>query len=691
MKFTFATFVPLMLVACAAQGSDSQPDMAASAPVAVATAKLADVDQAGPAGPEKVLAASIPDHQAGPNPPTKVAEVLGDVDAKLAEGAKKISDAAALAAAESELVAAPAKETEETVEAVKEAMEETLKAVAQDPVPAAPVAPVAPGNPVQVPTVKAPPVFQMPPAAPLPLPVVLGPDTQVDPHTLSGTNLGGPITVHGTTISEGELRRYICYAIGGKQLESMKYGVICDQEIAKRRAAGEDVSGLVVTDKEFDKAIEATRKDFLLKYPSLDFPIEVGRAFLSLDIYKIELRRTMLFDKVFFPQDPAKWPAVTTEAIILASNGRAFVDDAFESYASRVQYQKDQNLEELPPEDPILVDTLRSWLLESLNMFSQTETDVAKLPADALLIVDGVAINVDTLWTLVAPYVTWENVADARRFLTQIAVVEHDLAQRGVLLSQDEFEQAFASGGTFKDALAQYEMVAILLYGFPSMHANLRYERAMRSYRKMIAEELASDQGIAGFMQRANQIAGAARIDAEVILAGAYDFANARWNQPDGWKAAESKARELKKQLDAGADWGETLELHSDFWDPPMPEVGQKPQFGFNFKGRFGVQTRNQFLGDLHESEFTTFLRGKSIADEVFFDQVGGTISDVMKGRRGYYIARINSRTPGGSGLNLQVPQNREFAVNFVAMLKFGIFARQALTDALAAGKVTGF
>ena len=547
-------------------------------------------------------------------------------------------------------------------------------------------APAQQGPPAAAPK---PPPIQMPPIPAPPIEVVVGPPSKVDPLSLSGTNLGGPIQAFGKTISEHDIRRFLCFAVGGKQIDSHKFSILTAQELEKRKAAGQDVSKLVVTDAELQKALDKSRKDFLLKYPTLDFPTEVARAFLHVDIYKHELRRTLLFDKVFFPEDPNTWPDVTTQAIILASGGTAFVDDAKESYAQRKQVQIAQNLEDLPPDDPILVDTLRQWLLDSLNQYTVTEYHADKLPADVLITVEGAPVTVDEIWTLIQPHVTWENVADARRFLAQMAAVERDLEQRGALMSVEEFETNFMPGYGFKEAIASYEMVAVVLQGFPSMHADMRYERALRSYRKVIADRL-TDEAMAPFLQRANMIAGAAKVDAEVILASAFDYPRFAW-KADGWKSAEKKATELKQKLDAGADWGETLELHSEFWDPPMPEVGQKPQFGFNFKGRFGEQTRNQLVGDLHESDYLFFLRGTSVADSVFFDQECGKISGVMKGSRGYYIARLNSRRPGQSGLNLKVPQNREFMVNFVAMQHFGVHARKLLTEAIAKGEISGF
>ncbi|HUR26563.1 MAG TPA: hypothetical protein VM509_00135 [Planctomycetota bacterium] len=566
----------------------------------------------------------------------------------------------------------------------------------QTPIPGANPG-AAPGQgPATTPPPAAPPAktqpaaVQMPTTPPTPCPVVLAPQSKVDQLALSGKNLGGPIKVYDQTIDENAIRRFLCYGVGGKHIDMMKFDIICRGEIAKRKAAGVDVSQLTVSDAEVEKSLANTRKDFLVKYPSLDFPTEVARAYLHLDVYVSELKPSLLFTKVFFPEDPRNWPGVTTEAIIMASNGRGFIDDSIENYDQRKQLMVAQGLDEVPPDDPILTDSLRQWLLEALNQFSVIETDQAKLPADTLMIVDGEPIKVDDVWKVFAPHITWEHVSEARRFLAQMAVVEHDLRARGALLTQEEFEKSFAPKGNFREALSAYEMVGIVLQGFPSMQACMRYEHLQRSYRNVIKDDIATDAPMMPYLQRANMIAGAAKIDAEVILCSAFDFPQFRW-KVDGWKTAEAKAKELQQKLANGADWGDTLELYSEFWDPPMPEVGQKPQFGFAFKGRFGQQTRNQLAGDLLETDYTTFLTGKSLADEIFFDQKGGTISEPQRGPRGYYITRINSRSPASAGLNLAAPANRDFLVNYVCMARFGAYARQALTDALAKGDVKGF
>jgi hypothetical protein len=658
MKLTLSPFLPLLLLACASSVSSSGPKSEPGDPVAAQPkSKVEPAEPKVAAMPEgstsETPATKPPTPNQNATPPAKPQAPAGTARADADGGAQ-----------------APAATAQQGT------------APANGKTPPLPVVKASPPNQqfaVQVPTVP-----------PTPCPVVPAPVSKIDQHALSGKNLGGAIRVFDKTIDENAIRRYLCYGVGGKHLDVLKFDVICKEEIAKRKAAGEDVSMLVVTDADIDKAVEKSRKDFLLKYPSLDFPTEVGRAYLHLDVYKSALRPSMLFDRTFFPEDPATWPGVTTEAIIGASNGRGFIDDSIENYQQRKKLAEDQHLDEVPPDDPILTDTLRQWVLDALNQFSTVENDQAKLPADTLLIVDGVPIKVDDIWNVIGPHVTWENVSEARRFLTQMAVAEHDVQQHGVLMSQAEFEKDFAPNGQYRDALTAYEMVGMVLQGFPSMQACVQYERIQRSYRKLIKDEIATDAQLMPYLQRANMIAGAAKMDAEVILCSAYDFANSRW-KPDGWKSAETKAKDLKQKLDAGADWGDTLELYSDFWDPPMPEVGQKPQFGFVFKGRFGAQTRNQLAGDLMETDYSIFLNGRSLADEIFFDQKGGTISDPLLGPRGYYISRVNSRSPASSGLNLAAKPNRDFLLNYICMARFGAYSRQLLTDALAKGDVKGF
>jgi hypothetical protein len=232
-------------------------------------------------------------------------------------------------------------------------------------------------------------------------------------------------------------------------------------------------------------------------------------------------------------------------------------------------------------------------------------------------------------------------------------------------------------------------MLGVEVLGFPSLEAYARYQRIVESHERLIAGELADDQKLAAHLAVLNQITGAAKADAEVILLSAYDFDHVRWKE-NGWADAKRRAEELKRQIDAGADWGQMLELHSEFWDPPMPEVGQKPQFGFRFKGKWGPQTRNQLLNFMEESEYRIFLYGPSITDHVFFEQPLGTIEGPFKGPKGYYITRLISRTPPSRPLDLGQPVHRQIAEKHYAKVSMNERARALLDKGIESGAVKG-
>jgi hypothetical protein len=493
------------------------------------------------------------------------------------------------------------------------------------------------------------------------------------------------------TIGANDLKRYLALGLGRQQAEAAKVDVIIENELAMRAAAGEDISIYDVPKEKVDATLEKQRVEFLEKYPTLDFPTEVGRAFLSLDLYRDQLAQTLLFDRVFLPDNPDEWPPLTTEAIIQGTGGTAFVEDAKESYEHRHQQQLAQGLDEIPPDDPIFTDYLRSMVLETLLDFSTIVTNPPDLPEGVLYVIDSVPVKIDTIFDQVAPLVTRDQVEDARLFLTLMTLAEIDLAASGELLSQFDFEHTWQPGTPYAAMLKSHDMLARNVLGFPSLWTYEYYLRVQYSLRRRLAAELEDKELLGSYIPYLDKIAGAGKVDTEVILAAAYDWPNVRW-KPDGWAYAEKRASAIKKMLDEGADWKETLDLHSEFWDPPLPEAGRaKPEFGYNFKGRFGPQTRNQLLGRFEESEFTIFLRQDSVADRVFFDQEVNTVIGPFKGTRGYYISRLQSRTRPSSGLRLNEPKHIEFIVDHHMRRKFAELAHGLLAKAKSEGRLTGF
>lgn len=501
--------------------------------------------------------------------------------------------------------------------------------------------------------------------------------------------LGGPLKVEGREIPELEIKRFLAHGLGAKQLDRDKFQIIIENELQRRKAAGEDISKFRPTKADIDKKIEKDRVDFLLRYPTLDFAIECGRAYLSVDLYREQAEQAMMFDRIFTPDDPDQWPPLTREVITAEGDGPGLIDDAKESYEKRKQYAAEQGQTEVPPDDPIWVDYMRNVVLEALMGFSAVETNPEKLQPGWLASVDGQPVMIEQVYQRIRPHVTPDLVSDARKFLAIKALAEADFAKKGVLESRETFEKTFDPGNTFAETLVKYGMLAVSVQGFPSMESWVDYMRWFHSYQKVIADDLKDDAKLMTVLGPCNAMTAAAKVNVEVILASAYDDPNNRWRE-NGWAYAEQRAKEIRKELDGGADWKATLENKSEFWDPPMPDVGQKPQYGFNFKGAFGEQTHNQLLGFLRESEYRVLLDANSVTDYIFFKQRPGTIEGPLKGVRGYYISRVTGTTPPMKPLNMKDPAHRDLVTTHYTRAKLFAYLQDLLSKGIAERRVEG-
>jgi len=550
---------------------------------------------------------------------------------------------------------------------------------------------------------------------------------------------GEPVFFDGRRISDDELKRFLCHSAGWQETSKFKFQVLIEQELLRRKQQGasdEDLAKFAVGDEELERKLQYKKEDFLLRYPSLDFRTEVARANLSLDLYREQLRQELIFDKVFRPENPVEWPELT-RAIIIEGLGEQWIEDEKVSYRVRKERQVAENLPDMPEDDPIAVETTRSTILQALNNWAVVLIDedaiLAELPdagADAptdpaarerlrreraaktLMIVDKAPVLIDDVYSRIAPFVTSDQIEDAKRFLVNLALLERHIAERQkaeaervakeggeapkYLMTPAEFRTWWPSTGRnpttgYMEFLTQHEMLSSQVLGFPSLWCFAHYMRAMEGYKRSVASDLAKDEVISGVLPMSNQVRGAAKLGIHVLFVSAFDFDKFQW-KPDGWAQARARALELKQALDDGADWKATLELHSQWWDPPMPEMGNKPVQNFYFKGTFGDQqlTRNQIYGYLGESEYRTFLYGPPATDEIFFNQKMGTIGGPYRGPKGYYIARITSKTPPTRPLDLKEPIHRQIVEQDYLSRSLNSRVDTLLREAVASGLVKG-
>lgn len=488
-----------------------------------------------------------------------------------------------------------------------------------------------------------------------------------------------------------------------------------------------------VKDEDFEAEYQYTIDTFAKDYPVLDIGAEIARAFRSVEWYREQLRQTMYFDSVFLPANPANWPETTLEAMRSDPGGGALlIDDAKQSYEARLK-ASEKNGGKLPREDALYMTLVRQIVRDA--MFSVM---TYRFPSDGLP--PGVAFQADTngdgtpelelsieqLWKIVEPTINATEIREAKQwFVTSIATRDR-LLKESALLTTDEAKAAIEElSSGFENALLTLEQMATTSYFFPSLQNFVEYYTMREGFRKLIEPKLANGPGgelsptLREYYDRANRVMGLGMIDSEVILVSAMDIPRFRW-KPEGWAKAKAKAKDLRKQLDQNvADfnaqraaraeataqgkefkpereipdpyrfWSQLVDDHSEYWDPPPPEGPGKRQSDVSYKkkGRFGPRYRNDLIGYVGETPFTEWVSGSCITDHMFFDQGESTIAGPFQGPLGYYLTRVNRRTPPSRPLNLSDAKHISLLRDDYLRWSFIQYSKEAVAQA----KVEGF
>ncbi|HZT56201.1 MAG TPA: hypothetical protein VFA35_08250, partial [Burkholderiaceae bacterium] len=97
-------------------------------------------------------------------------------------------------------------------------------------------------------------------------------------------------------------------------------------------------------------------------------------------------------------------------------------------------------------------------------------------------------------------------------------------------------------------------------------------------------------------------------------------------------------------------------------------------------KGLLGNIPLNQIKQQLRESEFTELLDGYSIASFLFYDAEVSKTYGPIQGPDGWFIARINSRTPAQRKLDVKVPRERELVTEDYLNHRFTEWANEVIS-----------
>ena len=506
---------------------------------------------------------------------------------------------------------------------------------------------------------------------------------------------------------------------------------------AKAKAAAQArISSLLhekyrIGDEEFEAEYQYNVDDFKKSYPVLDIGAEICRAFRSVDWYREQLRQTMYFDRVFLPVNPAEWPSTSIESIRAdPAGGGLLLPDAEQSYQARLK-AAEKNDGKLPREDPLYMTFLRQIVRDAMtNLMSFKTQPEIKDPKIALwgdANGDGkpeVSITIDELWDKVSDTVTETEIAEAKQWWVATLATRDRLAKDGALISDDEARKVMGElTSGFESATITLEQMATKTYFFPSVEAFTEYYTMREGYRRMIAPKLEPGPGgelspvLREYFDRANRVMGLGMIDCEVLLVSAMDIARFRWKK-DGWSWAKKNAQELRAQIDQNLKeyneqraakaaataqgkeykpekevqepfrfWTQLVDDHSEYWDPPPPEshdgkTNKQSDVGYKKKGRFSARYRNDLISYVGETAYSEWVTGECITDRMFFDQGENSVAGPFRGPLGWYITRVNRRTPPSRPLNLSEPKHMELLREDYLRFAFNQYTKEAVEKA---------
>lgn len=155
---------------------------------------------------------------------------------------------------------------------------------------------------------------------------------------------------------------------------------------------------------------------------------------------------------------------------------------------------------------------------------------------------------------------------------------------------------------------------------------------------------------------------GAGKVQADVLLISAREKATGKFRQHgDPFVGAAERAEEVRQILADGEPFDTVLLEYSDYPESVPNAAASMPQPN---RGRFQALSRNDLRGFLLENDYTDFLFGYSISDDIFFRAELNTIYGPIQGPLGYYFYRVVKHEAPKKEIDLMNDANAQWMVN---------------------------
>lgn len=476
------------------------------------------------------------------------------------------------------------------------------------------------------------------------------------------------IKVNGKALDPRAVMRECVYLTGGKLVESRVADFFIIEEMEKQIQAGRDPAEFAVSDEDVEGELATMRTDFEVKNPGVDFWEVVRSQYgLTQETFLQQRKQAIRFDKVFFPGNPSNWPLITKEAIMAnaqGENGQRFIEELEKAVQGKDEKGNPKKLPEF------WVNMMRQFVQKGLRNWSDIKYASHGIPAEIVLSVNG------REWPTVEAFDYIKNglyVQDLERAMQEVVMreaLQQELAAKGAGIGDEEFARRYEEYRQPYDSTPfSVEVIATRFKGYPCLEAFRARWRLITSYADMIKDEI-NDANLQAHADKYAGFFADGQVSVDLIPFVARDIRTGAW-VPDGMAEARKRCEAVFAAL-------EKKEMTFD------EALDKKGEFFANdeSRGRLGFKPLNQLKQQFRESEFTQLLDGFSVSMYLFFDaEVGKTLGPIP-GPDGWYIARVNARTPARKGVDVKNERERELVREDYVNHRFMTWAGEVIAKA---------
>lgn len=563
-----------------------------------------------------------------------------------------------------------------------------------------------------------------------------------EPSPPSESRFGPRLVVAGTPVSDEMIQLWIIYGPAREKLEERKVRFLIERELdlrartiadervreaakvqpyASKEAEDAARDGIVRAVKQgfesttldvagaIDEEYKHTLADFTKRFPSLDAQVEMRRSMRSGDWFREQLHWTKVFDRVFLPDDETNRPEATLRAL-----KRHYASD-YERFATAWRGADGK----VDPQYKIMVrQAVRDELNTEQHFSSSLEGPDFSIALRADVDGDGkpeLAIPTAEIWREVEATVANAEIEDARRYWTIVLATRAALERDRIYLSKQARDQAWeALKGELHEFMPTLDALAMQQERFPSTESYREFQGQIKSFRTHIEPEVAPakdgglSEAVRADLARAEPRLSGVRVDAEVLLVSAYDFAQAQW-KPEGPAGALARARTLADALRANAArwkahgnraapasanepateapdecWKRALDEKSEWWDPPIVTApgDVSSEFFRKNKGRFGAREWSELAELLELTRYDQWVRGAELADALLSRLPIGEVGGPYSCRYGACLVRVKSRSEPSRPVDIKQPTQRAILELEYVDERFRRYAQAAVEQA---------